>query len=105
MQKSLKIWSTKKKPVSLLQSLKQNWYFVTEVDIYLDIYSNSARSEQLLVTECFLTCSCRFLISNKSEQLLFKSEKKIFGFRNMQKNEGKLLVYHNLSMYLIIVNT
>ena len=24
----------KKKPVSLLQSLKQNWYFVTEIDIY-----------------------------------------------------------------------
>ena len=98
MQKSLKIWSTKKKPVSLLQSLQQNWYFVTEIDIYLDIYSKSARSEQLLVTECFLTCSCRFLISNKLEQLLFKKEKKILGFRNMQKNEGKLLIYHNLSM-------
>ena len=41
----------------------------------------------------------------KLEQLLFKSEKKILGFRNLQKNEGKLLIYHNLSMYLIIVNT
>ena len=69
MQKSLQILLDKKKPVSLLQSLKQNWYFVTEIDIYLDIYSNSARSEQLLVTECFLTCSCRFLISNKLEKL------------------------------------
>ena len=75
MQKSLQILLDKKKPVSLLQRLKQNWYFVTEIDIYLDIYSNSARSEQLLVTECFLTCSCRFLISNKLEQLEFKLEK------------------------------
>ena len=69
MQKSLQILLDKKNPVSLLQSLKQNWYFVTEIDIYLDIYSNSARSEQLLVTACFLTCSCRFLISNKLEKL------------------------------------
>ena len=74
MQKSLQILLDKKKPVSLLQRLKQNWYFVTEIDIYLDIYSNSARSEQLLVTECFLTCSCRFLRSNKLEQLEFKLE-------------------------------
>ena len=32
------------------------------------IYSNSERSEQFLVTECFLTYSWRFLISNKLEQ-------------------------------------
>ena len=89
MQKSLQILPDKKKTVSLLQSLKQNWYFVTEIDIYLDIYSNSARSEQLLVTECFLTCSCRFLISNKLEQLLFKSEKKYWDpetYRKMNEN-------------------
>ena len=36
------------------------------------IYSNSERSAQILVTECFLTCSWRFLISNKLEQLEFK---------------------------------
>ena len=29
------------------------------------IYSNSKRSEQFLVTECFLTCSWRFLMPNK----------------------------------------
>ena len=31
--------------------------------------SNSEISEQFLVTECFSTCSWRFLISNKVEQL------------------------------------
>ena len=41
------------------------------------IYSNSERSEQFLVTECFLTCSWRFLISDKLEQLEFKLEKNI----------------------------
>ena len=41
------------------------------------IYSNSERSEQFSVTECFLTYSWRFLISNKLEQLEFKLEKNI----------------------------
>ena len=35
-------------------------------------HSNSERSEQVLVTECFLTCSWRFLISGQLEQLEFK---------------------------------
>ena len=35
----------------------------------------SERSEQFLVTECFLTCFWRFLIYNKLEQLEFKLEK------------------------------
>ena len=48
------------------------------------IYSNSERSEQFLVTECFLTSSWRFLRSNKLEQLEFILEK-ILGFRNMQE--------------------
>ena len=39
--------------------------------------SNSERSEKILVTECFLACSWRFLISNKLEQLEFKLEKNI----------------------------
>ena len=38
-------------------------------EITRTIYSNSDRSEQFLVTESFLTCSWRFLISNKLEQL------------------------------------
>ena len=37
------------------------------------IYSSSEKSEQFLVTECFLTCSLRFLISNELEQLYTKS--------------------------------
>ena len=42
------------------------------------IHSNSERSEQNL------TCSWRFLISNKLEQLKLILEK-ILGFRNMQE--------------------
>ena len=38
------------------------------------VYLNSERSEQFLVTECFLTCFWRFMISNKLEQLEFKLE-------------------------------
>ena len=39
--------------------------------------SNSEKSEQFFVKECFLTCSWRFLRSNKLEQLEFKLEKNI----------------------------
>ena len=38
----------------------------------------------------FLTCSWRFLISHKLEQLQFKLEKKL-GFRNMQEKLEKIL--------------
>ena len=51
-----------------------NWIFKI-FEITRTIYSNSQRSEQSLVTECFLTCSWRFLRSNKLEQLEFKLEK------------------------------
>ena len=51
-------------------------------EITRQIYSNSESSEQFLVTE-FLTCSWRFLISNKLEQLELKLE--LLGFRNMQE--------------------
>ena len=46
-------------------------------EITRTIYSNSERSEQFLVTECFFTSSWRFLISNKLEQLEIKLEKNI----------------------------
>ena len=59
-------------------------------------------SEQFLVTECFLICSQRFLISNKLEQLEFKL-KKTFGIqkhaRKFRKSTvlvvltGKLMIY------------
>ena len=39
-----------------------------------------------MVTECFLTCSWRFLRSNKLEQLEFKSEKII----GIYKSAGKV---------------
>ena len=51
----------------------------------MTIYSNSERSEHFLVMNAFLTCSWRFLISNKLEQLEFELKKKILGFRNMQE--------------------
>ena len=41
----------------------------------------------------FLTCSWRFLRSNKLEQLEFKLEK-LLGFRNMQENLEKTLSSH-----------
>ena len=47
-------------------------------EITRTIYSNSEMSEQLLVTECILTFSWRFLIFNKLEQLEFKLEKIIW---------------------------
>ena len=40
-----------------------------KINITRTIYSNSERSEQVLVTECFLTCSWKFLISNKLEKI------------------------------------
>ena len=49
-------------------------------EISRTIYSNSERTEQLLVTEYFFN----LFLSNKSEQLEFKLEK-ILGFRNMQE--------------------
>ena len=39
------------------------------------IYSNSERSEQFLVTECFFNLFLEVLRSNKLEQLAFKLEK------------------------------
>ena len=49
---------------------------------------NCEGSEQFLVTECFLTCSWRFLRENELEHVVNKSNsnwKKILGFRNMQE--------------------
>ena len=48
--------------------------------------------KQFLVTECFLICSWRFLISNKLEQLI-SNWKKILGFRNMQEKLEKYTSY------------
>ena len=47
-------------------------------------YSNSERSVQFWQQNAFLTCFWRFLISNKSEQSKFESEK-LLGLRNMQE--------------------
>ena len=41
-------------------------------EISRTIYSNSDSSEQVLVTEFFLTCSWRFLIFDRLEQFKFK---------------------------------
>ena len=53
-------------------------------EITSTICSNSERSEQFLVTECFFNSFLRFLRSNRLEQFEFKLEKKILWFRNMQ---------------------
>jgi hypothetical protein len=56
-------------------------------EITRTIYSNTGMSEQFLVTECFLTCSWRYLISKKLDLLEFKLEKIMFvlGFRKIQE--------------------
>ena len=63
-----------------------------EFEITRTICSNSKRSEQFLVRECFFSLimevSPPFFISDKLEQLGFKFEK-ILGFRNMQKKFRK----------------
>ena len=51
------------------------------------IYSNSERSEQFLVTECFLTCSCRFLRSNKLDRTIeIHIGKKYWGLETCRKS-------------------
>ena len=68
----------------------KQWYFVTKIvltyrEIFFSstrtIYSNGESSEQFLEQNAFSTCSWRFFISNKLEQLKSKLE-----FRNMQEN-------------------
>jgi hypothetical protein len=49
-------------------------------------------NRNLLWQNAFLICSWRFLISNKLEQLEFKLEKTILGFRNMQEKLEKAKV-------------
>ena len=57
-----------------------------EFEITKTICLNSERSEQCFVTENFLTCSRRFLRSNKLEQLEFKLENNI----GIEKHAGKV---------------
>ena len=44
--------------------------------------SNSERSEQLLVTECYFNLICTYLINWNNQN---SNWKQIFGFRNMQE--------------------
>ena len=77
--------------------------FEAEGRQFATIYSNSEGSEQFLVTECFLTCSWRFLITNKLKQLECKLEK----FIGILKHAGKVrkiqLLHHlvHLRIYFI----
>ena len=59
--------------------------FGKNFEITRTICSNSERSEQFLVTECFLTCSWRFLRSNKLDKLEFKLEKKYWDLETRRK--------------------
>ena len=70
----------------LLKFESEGQEFAKIFEITRQIYSNSERSEQFLVTECFLTCSWRLLISNKLEQLKSKLEKNI----GIKKHAGKV---------------
>ena len=66
-EKLLKFEAEDREFQKLLRSLEQ----------FIQTVHCSERSEQFLVTKCFLTCSWRFLISTKLEQLDFKLEKNI----------------------------
>ena len=58
-------------------------------EITKTIYSNSERSEQFLVTECFLTSSWRFLIPIKLEKLELELEKKYWDLETCRKSYKK----------------
>ena len=66
-----KFWNSRREFAKILRSLEQ---FVRTV------------KGQFLVTECFLTCSSMFLISNKFEQLEFKLEKKYWDVETCRKS-------------------
>ena len=96
-------------------SLLKKWYFVTKIvltycekkyssdrekllkfeaegprickifEITRTIYSNSERSEQFLVTECFLTCSWRFLRSNKIRTIRIQIGKNYWDLETSRK--------------------
>ena len=70
----------------LLKFEAEGQEFAKCFEIIRTIYSNSERSEKILVTECFLTCSSRFLRSKKLEQLyVIQIGKKYWDLcRNMQ---------------------
>jgi hypothetical protein len=62
--------------------------FAKKFEITRTISSNSERSEQFLVTECFfnLLKPGGFLISNKSEQLEFKLDKNYWILETCRKS-------------------
>ena len=55
----------------------------------LTINSNRERSEQFLKQNTFVTCSLRFVRSNKSEQLEFKLDKKYWNLETCGKSYKK----------------
>ena len=64
--------------VTLLKFVAEAGEFCKYSEITRTIYSNSERSEQFLVTECFFNLFLEVMY--KSEQLEFKLEKKILRF-------------------------
>ena len=72
--------------------IEKNFWSCKIFEISRTIYSNSERSEQLLVTECFLTCSWTFLMFNKLKQFKFNLGK-IIGIYKHAGKVGKFLFY------------
>ena len=48
-------------------------------------FIQTVKGQKFLMTECFLTPSWRFLISNEFEKIRIQIRKKILGFTNMQE--------------------
>ena len=64
-------------PTTVWKNCSSDWEKLLKFKAEGGEFSEISRSpEQFLVTECFLTCSWRFLWSNKLEQLEFNLESK-----------------------------
>ena len=85
-------YSEKKKCSNVFENLEWRPRIGKTFEITRTVYSNSERSEQFLKQNAFLTCSWRFLRSNKWEQLE-SNWKKLLGFRNMQEKLEKTISY------------
>jgi hypothetical protein len=74
-RKTFEIWGWKQRIFKTFENTKT-------------IYSNSEMSDQ---QNAFLTCSWKFLLSNKLEQLEFKLEENNWDSRNMQEKLESIL--------------
>ena len=85
-----------------------NCYFVTQIVLtYCEkncsrtIYSNSERSEQLLVTECFFNLFLEVSHIGKNRTIRIQTGKKLLGFRNIQEKLENSKFLMQLTLYFV----